>query len=119
MKKQNVVLKFGIGLVLGIGAFIVAPQTAHASKPCDSSPKDWTTCPVVDPQLVVMTFSDLRITYGCFDTNCDHVYDHTFKIEDTHRDFSYNPPGGGTSAGQPPPIPVVCDSYHYIKEGKC
>lgn len=34
MKKQNVVLKIAIGLVLGIGALIFAPSAAQASTPC-------------------------------------------------------------------------------------
>jgi len=34
MKKQNVVLKVAIGLVLGIGAMMFAPKAAQASTPC-------------------------------------------------------------------------------------
>jgi hypothetical protein len=34
MKNQNVVLKVGIGLMLGIGAMTVAPRAAHATTPC-------------------------------------------------------------------------------------
>lgn len=34
MKKQNLVLKVGIGLVLGIGVLMVAPRTAQAAQVC-------------------------------------------------------------------------------------
>lgn len=35
MKKQNVILKVGIGLVLGLCAMAFAPTAAHAAEPCD------------------------------------------------------------------------------------
>lgn len=34
MKKQNVILKVGIGLALGFGAIAFAPKAAQASTPC-------------------------------------------------------------------------------------
>lgn len=116
MKNQNVVLKVGIGLVLGIGAMTLAPKMARASTPCDSSPKDITTCPHADAQYSYT--STLITSYSCFDTNCDHKDDSRYRVDHTMEDFWYYPSGGGPG-GDNTLTHVNCDSYHYTKVGSC
>ena len=68
MKKQNVVLKVGIGVMLGIGALTFAPQAAHASTPCDPQ------SPCTPPPNTIMTFDQpSTIPDECLSTNCDNT----------------------------------------------
>lgn len=116
MNNQNVVLKFGIGLALGLG-MMVAPRTAQASTPCDSSPTDTTSCPQgVDAQYSY--WSDTAIGYGCFDTDCNQSKDSKYQIETKHETFYYYPPGGGPFPGGTL-LYADCYSIDYTNVGEC
>lgn len=77
MKKQNVVLKVGIGLVLGMGALTFAPRSAQAATPCTPDiPTDTATC--VTPPQSLCTHTVNSATTNCKDTDGDCTRDSYF-----------------------------------------
>jgi hypothetical protein len=73
MKKQNVVLKVVIGLMMGIGALTFAPKAAHATTPCTPD-----AYPVAAPPETHYCGTDCTIVppiarhgLGCFDFDGD------------------------------------------------
>lgn len=90
MKNQNVVLKVGIGLVLGIGAIAFAPQTAHAAQPCPPQ-----NCPSATP----LCYSQLFVSgsgLGFFCSICPDtpgcIGSQTYGEIDTYKCLDTNPP---------------------------
>lgn len=78
MKKQNVVLKVGIGVMLGIGAMAFAPKAAHATTPCTPTnpPNSVTNCLVGLPDgWTAIALSDTTTYAGCYDPDGDCLND--------------------------------------------
>jgi|GEM_PF-4355360 len=113
MKKQNVVLKVGIGLMLGLGAMVIAPKAAQASPPCiPDIPSDSETC--VNPPQSLCTNTFQTATTNCKDTDGDCTGDTYYKGTTKVSSCKVYPDG----LDQPYHF-WTCTQTTYVKDGPC
>ena len=106
MKKESIVLKVGIGLVLGVGAMTFVPKAAHAVGACPPLSAD---CPP-PPNMTNMIELDTIISDACLPTDCDDGNKVLFSR--VYEQITYFAPGL-------PPEGQECDKTVYTAQHPC